>query len=122
MVELREQPLDRLAEILHDRPFDVGVRKGPHVVLQAAELGDDVGWNDVRPRREQLAELDEGRTELVEHLAQVPAARSALRRRIGGLVALDRIAEPVPNGDLGDLAQTAEASLLRAGCHGQSVT
>ena len=84
-VELGEQPLDRLAELLLDRPLDVRVRERPHVVLQAAQLGDDVRRHDVRPRREQLAELDERRAELVEHLAQVPAARRALGSRVGAL-------------------------------------
>ena len=45
------------------------------------------GGHDVGPRREQLAELDERRPELVEHLAQPAAAvgdrlrRPLLRRR-----------------------------------------
>ena len=82
LVELGEQPLDRLAELLADRPLDIGERERPHVVLKAAQLGDDVRRHDVGPRREQLAELDERRAELVEHLAQVPAARGALDRRI----------------------------------------
>ena len=115
VVELGEQALDRLAELLRDRPLDVRVRERPDVVLEAAQLGDDVGRHDVGPGREQLAELDEGRPELVEHLAQVPAARRALDRRVGRLVALDRIAEAVPDGDLGDLAQTAQTALLAGG-------
>ena len=78
LVELEEQPLDRLAELLRDRPLDVRERERAHVVLQAAQLGDDVRRHDVGPRREQLPELDERRAELVEHLAQVPAARRAL--------------------------------------------
>ena len=58
---------------------------GAHVVLEAAQLGDDVGRDDVRARREQLPELDERRPELVEHLAQVsPADRvDASGRRAG---------------------------------------
>ena len=35
------------------------------------------------PRREQLAELDEGRAELVEHLAQVLAALRTVGLRSG---------------------------------------
>ena len=76
-----------LAELLADRALDVRERERAHVVLQAAQLGDDVGRDDVRPRREQLPELDERRAELVEHLAQVPAARGALDRRVAGLAA-----------------------------------
>ena len=35
LVELGEQPLDRLAELLADRALDVLVRERAHVVLQA---------------------------------------------------------------------------------------
>ena len=44
------------------------VRDGRDVVLERLELEDDVGRDDVRARREELAELDEGRPELIEHL------------------------------------------------------
>ena len=67
-VELAEQPLDRLAETLLDHLRRLLVRERRYVVLEAAELGDDVRRQDVRPHREELAELDEGRAELVEHL------------------------------------------------------
>ena len=70
-----EQPLDRLPELLANRALDVLERERPHVVLERAELADDVRRNDVGPGREQLAELDERRAELVEQLAQVMAAR-----------------------------------------------
>ena len=73
-VELEEEALDRLAELLLDDALDVFVRERAHVVLQASELGDDVRRQDVGPHREQLAELDEGRAELVEQLAEVLAA------------------------------------------------
>ena len=88
LVELEEEPLDRLAELLADHALDVGERERAHVVLEAAQLGDDVRRDDVGPRREQLAELDERRPELVEHLAQVAPARrrrpSAIGRRRAG--------------------------------------
>ena len=45
----------------------------------------------------------------------MPAARRALAPPGRRLVTLDHIAEPVPDRDLGDLAQTAEVPLLRAG-------
>ena len=67
-VELEEQPLDRLAEALLDHLRRLLVRERRDVVLEAAELGDDVRRQDVRPHREELAELDERRAELVEHL------------------------------------------------------
>ena len=74
-VELEEEPLDRVAEILDDHALGLLERERAHVVLEAAELRDDVRRHDVRPRREQLAELHERRAELVEQLAQVRAAR-----------------------------------------------
>ena len=73
-VELEEETLDREAEVFEDDALDLLVRERAHVVLEAAELGDDVRRQDVRPHREQLAELDEGRAELVEELAEVLAA------------------------------------------------
>ena len=111
LVELGEQPLDRLAEILPHRPLDVGERERSNVVLQAAELGDDVGRHDVRPRREQLAELHERRAELVEHVAQMAPARRAFQ--LGRcLRPFDEVAEAVPHRHLGDLAQAPEIPLL----------
>ena len=68
-VELGEELLDREAEVFADHALDVLVREGTHVVLERLELDQDVRRDDVGPRREQLAELDEGRAELVEHLA-----------------------------------------------------
>ena len=84
LVELEEEPLDRLAELLLHDALDVGVREGTDVVLEPAQLDDDVRRHGVGPRREQLAELDEGRAELVQHLAQVLAARGggAVHRRL----------------------------------------
>jgi hypothetical protein len=72
-VELEEEALDREAEVFLDDALDLFVREGPHVVLEAAELGDDVRGEDVGTHREQLAELDEGRAELVEELAEMLA-------------------------------------------------
>ena len=74
-LEVEEQPLERVAELLLDHALGLLERERPHVVLQPAQLDDDVGRHDVGPRREELPELDERRPELVEHLAQVLAAR-----------------------------------------------
>ena len=99
----------------------------------ACELGDDVRRDDVGPRREQLAELDERRAELVEHLAQVLAA---LRRRcpsssVDGvgrpgsrsvrLVALEEVAEAVPDRDLRDLGDAPEVPWSSGGVATQPV-
>jgi hypothetical protein len=62
-----------------------------------------------------------GPAELVEHLAEVPAARGLPRLGVAGRAAVDGIAEAVPDGDLCDLAQPAEIALLGARCHGESV-
>src|SRR5207253_1896705 len=122
LVELREELRDREAEILFDHLLDVRDRKRADVVLQPSQLGDDVGRQDVGPRREQLAELDEGRAELVEHLAEMLTALRRLagvldavpapREEIGQPVSLEPVAEAVPDGDLSDLRQAAEV----AGC------
>src|SRR5699024_5910256 len=64
---------------------------------------------------EKLTELHERRPELVEHLAQAPAA-------IAGRLAVDRatpieeVAEPVPRRDAPDLRGAGQA-LLRLGGH-----
>ncbi len=120
-IELAEQPLDRLAEALLDYLRDLLVRKRRHVVLEAPELGDDVRRQDVRPHREQLAELDERRAELVEHLPQVAAALggrlaedlAVLADEVGELVAAEEVAEAVTDGDLGDLGDASQASRRR---------
>src|SRR5439155_19454906 len=117
LLELEEQPLDRLAEVLADDALDVRERERAHVVLQAAELRDDVGRDDVRAGREELPELDEGRAELVEHLAQVPAPRTTGRTVAVGddgraaPAPVEHVAEAVLRHDLRDLAQPAEVPL-----------
>ena len=128
-LELREELLDRKPEVLADHPLDVLVRERPHVVLQGLQLEHDVGRDDVGPRREQLAELDEGRAELVQHLAEVLAALGgrALRRetllsgqQVGQPVGLEEVAEPVLDRHLGDFRHAPEIAGRRAG-HGLSV-
>ena len=118
-LELEEEPLDRLPELFSDHTLDLGERDRPHVVLEPAQLGDDVRRDDVGSRREQLAELDERRAELVEHFAQMPATRG--RGAVIGRTTsatLEDVAEAVPHGDLGDLAQPPDVQLFRARGHG----
>ena len=69
------------------RPRSCRIDLGDHgeverrdLVLQLDQLLDDVGRHDVRTSAEQLAELDEGRPQLVQHLPDVTAA---LRRAAG---------------------------------------
>src|SRR5205085_854549 len=64
-LELEEEAVERLAELLADDPLDVGEREWPNVVLERAQLGDDVRRDDVRTGREQLPELHERGAELV---------------------------------------------------------
>ena len=115
-----EQALERLAQVFADDALDVLVGERAHVVLEAAQLGDDVGRQHVRPHRQELAELDERRPELVEHFPQVLAAlgRRALderrtataRQEVGQAVPFEEVAEAVPDGDLCDLRQTSEVA------------
>jgi hypothetical protein len=132
LVELQEQALEREAELFLDHLLDVGEREGADVVLQAAELGDDVRRQDVRPRRQELAELHERRAELVEHLPQVLSAlrrlpvddvdaRAAPREEVGQPMRVEPVAEAVPDGDLRDLRQPSEI-LGRGLGHRLSVT
>ena len=122
-LEVEEEPLDRVAELLHDHALGLLERERSHVVLESAQLGDDVRRHDVGPGREQLPEFHERRTELVEQLAEVlPAGGAAVRagcgepcpgrpagQEIGELVRLEEVAEAVTHHHLCDLRQAAEA-------------
>jgi hypothetical protein len=132
-VEVEKRALEREIELGLDHLLDLLERERPHVVLEPAELHDDVGRHDVRSRREQLTELHERRAELVEHLAQVNAAGGGglrLDRRavppgeqVVQLVRLEEVAEPVANRDLRYLGEASEVPLLRFCRHGpQSCT
>ncbi len=126
-LEVEEEPVESVTEILLDHALGLLERERAHVVLKAAQLGDDVGRHDVRSRREQLAELDESRPELVEQLAQMLAARGAdarLRRRkprlrraareeVRELVRLEEVAEAVADHHLCDLRQASQAARRR---------
>ena len=131
--ELDERLLERQAEFAFDDLPHLRERERAHVVLQPAQLGDDVRRDDVGPGREQLAELDERRPELVEHLAQVPPALRAggrlgarldprrPRKNVGELVALEEVAEAVPDGHLRDLREPAHLARARSSRHPGSV-
>ena len=125
-VERREELVDRRPQVLLDHPFDVGVRERPHVVLELAQLRDDLGRDDVGPRREELAELHERRPELVERLPQVTAERRQVlvvdHGRSSKRAPLEHEPEAVPRRHLRDLAQPSDglAPLRQAG-HGAMV-
>ena len=105
-----ERLLDREPQLLLDHPPHVGERDRRHVVLQLAQLGDDVRRHHVGAGREELAELDERRPELVEHLAQAPAAVGELRVVVAA-PPVDQVAEAVAGRDPPDLGQPADPPL-----------
>ncbi len=74
-VERPEHVGERPAEHADDRRFDLLRRERRHAILQQRELVGDVGRQQVAPRRQHLAELDEDRAEVLERTAQAHAAR-----------------------------------------------
>ncbi len=108
--KLEKRPLDRQAELLLDDLCDLVERHRGDVVLELAQLLDDVGGHQVGPRREELAELDERRPELVEHLAQ-PAPAVGELRVTAALAAVERVSEAVPRRDSADLGEPRDAPL-----------
>ena len=86
LVEAEERLLDREPELGADHGLDLVERNGRDVVLELAQLGDDVRRDDVGARREQLAELDERRARArpASRAAAVPrSAGGFVRRRAG---------------------------------------
>ena len=72
--------VDRLAVDARQRRDHLFGRERRHAVLQLGELVGDVERQQVAPRREHLAELDEDRPQLLQGEAQAPA-RAARRCR-----------------------------------------
>ena len=104
-VEL-EDLLDGEAELRLNDTTDVDEGLRPGAILKPAQLLDDVGRHDVRTGREQLPELDERRSELVEHVAQSPALGPGHVRGVGvgpARRSAEQLAEPVARGDLRNL-------------------
>ena len=95
-VELEEGPVHPQVELGLDHLRTCSNGHGDGVVLQPAQLGDDVRRDDVRAGREQLPELDERRAELVEHLAEAPAAIGRGRVAVAPVAPRDEVAEAVP--------------------------
>ena len=112
-------------------------RHGRHLAVQARELGDPVGAEQVGAAGEDLAELDEGGTELLHrqpHLhrrieprqvGRVVAVQhvAGLLERIGQAEAAHRVAESVADEDAGDLVEPAQVARRAEGLdqHGASV-
>ena len=76
-----EDVLPRHLQLLFHHVDDLGLGQRRDVVLQLRELVDDVGRDEVRPRREDLTELRERRAELFERGAQ--PSRAVCGRRCG---------------------------------------
>ena len=57
-----------------DDGFRLGLRKRRHAVLQAFEAAGDVGADNVRPRRHELAELDVSRAEFGQRRGKTAGA------------------------------------------------
>ncbi len=111
LVELGEDLFDAQPELGLDDPPDIGERLGPGTVLQLAQFLNDVGRNDVRPRRHQLPELDEGGPQLVEHVPEPSAPRPGNLRGVGGRLGgrpAEQLPEAVARGDLGNLTDARE--------------
>ena len=135
LVEAEERLLEREPEVGLDHVADLRERERADIVLEAAELEDDVRRHDVGTGRQQLAELDERGAELVEHLAQVTAPLRPGRRLHRGidlvtrrprqnvreLVPLEEVAEAMPDRDLRDLRQAADLAGTRTRRHSGSV-
>ena len=126
----RKSRSQRQVEIFLDHPLHVLERERPDVVLQSPQLADDVRRKEIRPHREQLPELHEGRAEIVEQLAEVAAAlararcraadRVLARHEVGQLVRGEEVAEPVPDRGLRNLGDPPDRPRGR-GCHPLSV-
>src|SRR5207253_4127215 len=91
-----EHVLPGHAELLLHHDYDLGLRQRRNVVLQLLELGDELGRQQVRPSREDLAELREGGTELLERRAEADRAlaQRAVARALAEAVLREHLADP----------------------------
>jgi len=97
---------DCVADVLAHRPLDLRERKGGHLVHELRELVDvDVG-QQVRTRREQLAELEEGRAQLLESLAELDRAFARSGAAAGDAELAQHAHELAPARDADDFAGT----------------
>ena len=103
-VDRREDVLPRDAELLLHHVDDLRLRQRRDLVLELGELVGDVRWDQVGPGREDLAELREGRPELLE---RVPEGLRAGRRRGSGAGV-----EPEPGEPPSDLRGPADQPSL----------
>ena len=91
--EADEDAVDRPPEGRLDRRDRHLARKRRHAVLQQLQMAHHIGADDIRPRRQKLAELHIGRSERADRGGQI--AQAALRAAGGGIW---RSAWPAPSG------------------------
>ena len=119
-VEADEHVVERAAELHLDDPPDRVERLGRHAVAQQLELGDELGREQPLAARDDLAELDVGRSELPEGDAQ-PARRCRacsprpLRAVRGQPTAASGVADPAD--DLGQPAERRQVPGLEPARH-----
>jgi hypothetical protein len=73
VVEVGDQPLDRLAELAGERPADEIDRDGRHLVLQAGQFPRDGRGQQVRPGGKRLGEFDEDPARVLQGVPHRPA-------------------------------------------------
>ncbi len=96
LVEREKDVLQRLAVgLLDDRARD-DAGEGRHVVLQMGELFGEIIGQQIAARGQDLAELDEDRSEILQRAAYAPRARRAVA------------AKPVPRQQVHDEAHRTE--------------
>ena len=78
LLEGRVGLVECAAQFVFDLLFDLVEAKGRHLVLEVLELLDELRRHDVRACREDLPELDEGRTEVLEHLSKARGCLAAI--------------------------------------------
>ncbi len=90
---------DVRTEIGLDHGVDLGERHRRHLVDEAAELLDVHVGQEVRPRGEELAQLDEGRAELLQ---RAPESFRTLTCRVSVTDDADLREHPAESGTAGD--------------------
>ncbi len=103
------------AEVLLDGAADHGERLGGDPVAEEPELLDQLLGKDALARRDDLAELDVGRAQVLEGRAQ-PAGQAGPRRRRAPLVGRSRRAAP----HRADTGRPWRAGAARAGVRGRT--
>ena len=105
----------RVADVLADDPLDLLEGERRHLVHELRELLDVDVRQQVRARREQLAELEEGRAELLQRLAELDRALARRGPAAGDAELAQHTHELAPPRDADDFAGAARA--LHPGGH-----